>query len=485
MVFSEDKNIQELVKISNELSDLGSVLGLLSWDQETQMPEKGAGVRACQLATMAGIYHEKLIGSPVAQLISRATLKNIYDKALIREMGRECEKAMKIPKKLVEELSEATSRAFESWQTAKKNNDFSSFAPYLEKVVELEVKAATLMKEPEQSIYDVMLDNHEEGLTESEVEKVFSQVTNKLSNLAIRLNTLTGGADKKLNEIKFDEKKVKEYAREIVTEMGYDWAAGRQDESTHPFEISFGTGDVRMTTWKKCGSVQEAVMVVMHETGHALYELGINPELDRTHLGGGQGLVLHESQSRLWENMIGRSAEFWTNRQLPIEMDRNEFVRAINTVKPSLVRVEADEVTYGLHIMARFEIERDLIAGKIKVKDLPRVWNSKYKELLGVTPENDREGVLQDVHWAHGSFGYFPTYLLGTMTSAQIFKTAQNEIDVFDLKALREWLGEKIHRHGKVYTSKELIKSVTGEDLNPKYFIDYLEKKFERLYGII
>lgn len=487
MVFSKENNIQELARISNELCDLAAVSGLLSWDQETHMPPKGAGVRAYQLAALSGIYHEKFTKIPQSKFQSKS--KNIYDRALIREMKREYEKATKIPKKLVEGMSTAASRAFESWQKAKVNNDFKSFAPYLEKVLELDVKAATLMKKPGQSIYDVMLDNHEEGLTELGVEQVFGGVRNKLAKLVHKLTKITNGADEILKNQKFDEKKVKEFARGVISEMGYDWEAGRQDESTHPFEISLGAGDVRMTTWKEGKSIQELVMVAMHETGHALYEQGVNPEFDRTHLGGGQGLVLHESQSRLWENMVGRSREFWQERKLPVEMDRQKFVKAINVVKPSLVRVEADEVTYGLHIILRFEIERELVAGKIKVKDLPEVWNQKMKDLLGIVPKTDREGVLQDVHWAHGSFGYFPTYLLGTMASAQIWNIFSTKYEVLstkvmngDLVVLRDWLREKIHRHGRVYTSKELIKSVTGENLNPKYFIEYLESKFEKLY---
>ncbi|MBI2008507.1 carboxypeptidase M32 [Candidatus Amesbacteria bacterium] len=472
------------MKISNELCDLAAMQGLLSWDQETQMPVKGAEVRAYQLATMAGIYHDKLISESVGQLISKAKPKNVYDRSLIREMKREYEKATKIPKKLVEGISEAVSRAFDKWRTSKKENDFKSFAPYLEKVLELEVKAAELMRKPRQSIYDVMLDNHEADLTEHEVERVFGGIKNKLTRLTSNLTNVTRGADEKLNKMKFDEKKVKEFAKRIISEMGYDWEAGRQDESMHPFEISLGVEDVRITTWKEGKSIQELVMVAMHETGHALYEQGVNPDLERTHLAGGQGLVLHESQSRLWENMVGRSEEFWQERKLPVEMDRQKFVKAVNVVKPSLVRVEADEVTYGLHIMIRFEIEKELVAGKIKVRYLPEVWNKKYHELLGITPENDREGVLQDVHWAHGSFGYFPTYLLGTMTSAQIWNAAQKGIDVYDLKKLRGWLREKIHRHGKVYTSKELVRMVTGEDLNPKYFLEYLENKFEKVYNV-
>ena len=455
------------------------------------MPPKGAGARAKQLATLAGIYHDKATSRELGKLIRRAKPQNIYDKALVRERERAYRKETKLPKKLVEELSEATSKAFNIWQRAKKEGDFSLFEKDLGRVLKLMVQVAKLLRRKGQTVYDVLLDDYEHGLTEKEVERVFGEIKPKLTTLAKRWSKITAGADIKIANKGYEWKKQWDFGMRVIKDMGYDLDAGRQDISAHPFTTGFGTGDVRITTWKNEQDLRPALFSTIHETGHALYEQGIDPRLERTILGGGTGLVMHESQSRLWENMVGKSEWFWKKyfpslkSQFPglKKITNDEFVRAVNVVRPSLIRVEADEVTYGLHIIVRFEIERELVKGKIKIKDLPKIWNQKYKELLGVTPENDREGVLQDVHWAHGSFGYFPTYLLGTMMAAQIFATAQKQIDVTNLKALREWLRKNIHQYGKVYTSSELLKRITGEPLNPKYFMEYLQNKFNALYN--
>ena len=490
-VFSKNKHVQELLRISGTLADVASAAGLLSWDQETYMPPKGAGARAKQLATLAGIYHDKATSKELGKLIRQAKPQNIYDKALVRERERAYRKETKLPKKLVEELSEATSRAFNIWQRAKKESDFSLFEKDLGRVLALSVQAAKLLQKKGQTIYDVMLDDYEHGLTEKEVERVFGEIKPKLTALSKRWSKTTAGADLKIANKGYEWQKQWDFGMRIIKDMGYDLDAGRQDTSAHPFTTGFGTGDVRITTWKNEQDLRPALFSTIHETGHALYEQGIDPRLERTILGNGTGLSMHESQSRLWENMVGKSEWFW-EKYFPSlkshfpslkKVTSDEFVRAVNVVRPSLIRVEADEVTYGLHIIIRFEIERELVKGKIKVKDLPKIWNQKYKELLGVAPKNDREGVLQDVHWAHGSFGYFPTYLLGTMMAAQIFATAQKQIDVTNLKALREWLRVNIHRYGKVYTSSELLKRITGESLNPKYFVEYLQNKFNALYN--
>lgn len=487
-MFSKNNHIQELLKISNELSDIGGSSAVLSWDQETYMPPKGSEARSKQLSTLAGIYHEKLIKTP--KELFGAKSKNIYDQALIREMSREYEKAVKIPTKLVKEISEAISIAFSSWQIAKQKNDFKLFEKKLEKVLELSVKIAKLLQKRGQTIYETMLDDYEHGLTEKEIAIVFAEVKPKLTELAKKLSKVTIGADKKIANKKYDWVKQLDLGIQIIKDMGYDLQGGRQDLSAHPFTTGWSTGDVRITTWRNDNDLRPALFATIHETGHALYEQGVDKRLERTTLAGGTGLAMHESQSRMWENMVGRSEWFWKQyypifkKAFPVlaKIDRQEFVKAINVVKPSLVRVEADEVTYGLHIIIRFEIEKDLVAGKIKVHDLPKIWNKKYKEYLGITPKNDREGVLQDVHWSHGSFGYFPTYLLGTMMAAQIFNTAKKQIDVTNLKKLREWLRINIHQHGKIYPSNELLKIVTGESLNPKYYLDYLEEKFAKLY---
>ena len=497
-MFSKCAN--ELLKISNELADIAAAGAVLAWDQETYMPPAGAGVRAMQLSTLAGIYHEKLTDPKVGALLrsmSRATKGRLngFDKALLREVKREYDKAIKLPTKLVQEISEATALAFDCWLTAKKDGSFGKFAPDLERVLKLKVAAAGLLATTGQSIYDAMLDDHEPGLTEAEVERVFGGVRSDIVRLGAELAKLTGGADENIKNKGYDLKKQWAYGITILEKMGYDLAAGRQDRSAHPFTTNFGVSDVRITTWENEKDLRPALFATIHEAGHALYEQGVDKRLERTHLAGGQGLVMHESQSRMWENLVGRSQEFWDHhytylqREFPGQLGRvteKGFVRAVNVVRPSLVRVEADEVTYGLHIMLRFEIEKELVRGRTKVKDLPGVWRQKMKDLLGVVPENDREGVLQDVHWAHGSFGYFPTYLLGTMAAAQIWHVVPEETKNLrggDLKGLREWLRENIHKHGRLYTPKELLIRVTGEELNPRFFVRYLENKFRKLYN--
>lgn len=498
MVFSESKEIRELIKISNELMDIMAAGAVLSWDQETYMPPEGAGVRAYQLSTLAGIYHERLTSRNVGKLIEetkRLRDLNSYDMALAREMEREYVKATKLPTKLVREISEAQSRAFDSWLTAKKESSFPRFAPDLERVLKLKVEAARLLAGPGQSVYDAMLDDHEPGLVEAEIERVLGGIRPDLVRLAIKLSRLTAGADKVIRNKKYDLKKQWNWGVRILADMGYNLAAGRQDKSVHPFTTNFGVSDVRITTWENKGDVRPALFATIHEAGHALYEQGVDKRLERTHLAGGQGLVMHESQSRMWENLVGRSREFWSHyypglqRVFPGQLGgvtEESFVRAVNVIRPSLIRVEADEVTYGLHIMLRFEIEKELVSGRIKIMDLPGVWRQKMKDLLGVVPENDREGVLQDVHWAHGSFGYFPTYLLGTMTAAQIWTKIPEETKRLrdgDLKSLREWLKENVHQYGRLYKPKELLIKVTGEELNPRYFVRYLENKFDKLYN--
>ena len=488
-MFSKDKNIQRLLESAHELSDVSSVSAVLAWDQEVYMPPKGGPTRAKQMSTMAAVFHHNLLNLKIPNIKS----KNIYDQALVRELKNLQTKATKIPSKLVKDISEAASLAQQSWQRAKQKKNFGLFVPSLEKILKLKIQAAKLLKNNNQTLYDVMLDEFEPGLTEKQIDVVFSALKPKLIDLAKRLKVLTQNADSKIINKKYNLLAQRKFGLKIASDMGYDLQAGRLDKSAHPFTITFANNDVRITTWENETDIRPSLFAIIHESGHALYEQGVDPRLDRLQigegggLGGGIGMAMHESQSRLWENIIGRSGWFWKTYFPQAKqafkalqaINRQEFVKAVNVVRPSLVRVEADEVTYGLHIMIRYEIEKDLIAGKIKVRDLPKIWNAKYQEYLGVTPKNDAEGVLQDIHWSHGAFGYFPTYLLGTLISAQLWNKMPKTTD---LKVLREWLRKNIHQHGRVYTTDELLKKITGESLNPKYFLDYLEKKFRKLY---
>lgn len=488
-MFSDKKEIQDLKNKLHELSDIGTAGAVLAWDQEVNMPSRGMDTRAKQMATLAGIGHEKLIDSNMQKLIDSAQKVAVtdWDKALVREADRAYKRAVLVPTNLVQQMSQATSEAFGAWRVAKEKNDWKSFVPSLQKVINLRCQIATLLKKPGQSLYDVMLDEFEMGLDETMVEKVFGQLKPTLVRLARELAEKTKGAE--VAVIPMEQDKQLELQMKVLGMMGYDLEAGRQDYSPHPFTITFGIHDVRITTWKH-KDFRPGFFATIHEAGHALYEQGVDQALDRLYLGetgglsGGTGLSMHESQSRMWENMVGRSSEFLQMFGL------QEYTKAVNVVRPSLIRVEADEVTYGLHIIIRYEIERDLIAGKIEIEDLPEIWNKKYTEYLGVTPKSDSEGVLQDVHWAHGAIGYFPTYLLGTLMAAQLWGTISTKYSVLstkikdgDLKSLREWLRENIHKHGRVYPTNELFKRITGEALDSKFFLEYLENKFEKLYN--
>lgn len=485
-----NKQIQKLLTQAHKLSDISSAMAVLSWDQEVNMPPKGGSARAKQMATMAEIFHHNLINLQ----IPNAKSTNTYDLALVRELKKLKNKAVKIPTKLVKEISETASLAQQNWQLAKKSNRYELFVHSLEKILELKIKAARLLRTTNQSLYDVLLDDFEPGLTEKQIDAVFFVLKPKLIAMIKKLKVLTFNADSIIKNKKYDLASQWQFGLKIASDMGYDLEAGRLDKSSHPFTITFANGDVRITTWENETDIRPSLFAIIHESGHALYEQGVDPKLDRLQigegggLGGGIGMAMHESQSRLWENIIGRSDWFWKKyysilkSQFPSlrNVSLDQFVKAVNVVKPSLVRVEADEVTYGLHIIIRYEVEKDLINGKIKVKDLPKVWNAKYREYLGLTPKNDAQGVLQDIHWSHGAFGYFPTYLLGTLISAQLWAKMPKTTD---LKVIREWLRKNIHQYGRVYTTDELLKRITGESLNPKYFLNYLESKFNKLYN--
>lgn len=488
-MFSNNKQLLKLLESAHELSDISSVSAVLAWDQEVYMPPKGGPSRAKQMATMAAVFHSNLLNLKIPNIKSR----NIYDLALIRELKKLKTKAKKISEKLIKEISETASLAQQSWQLAKQKNNFTLFAPNLEKILKLKIQTAKLLKTKNQTIYDAMLDDFEPGLTEKEIDEVFSKLKPKLIELTKKLKVLTSNADTIIKNKKYDLVTQWQFGLKIASDMGYDLKAGRLDKSAHPFTITFANNDVRITTWENETDIRPSLFAIIHESGHALYEQGVDPRLDRLQigegggLGGGIGMAMHESQSRLWENIIGRSDWFWKTYFPQAKqafkalraIERLDFVKAVNVVRPSLVRVEADEVTYGLHIIIRYEIEKDLVAGKIKVKDLPRIWNAKYKEYLGLTPKNDAEGVLQDIHWSHGAFGYFPTYLLGTLISAQLWNKMPKTTD---LKVIREWLRKNIHQYGRLYTTDELLRKITGEFLNPKYFLEYLEEKFAKLY---
>ncbi len=505
--FSPNPLIQELLALDSEIVDLAEIAGVLGWDQEVNMPPKAALARAKQGSTLVGIIHDRAVNPKINELLEQLEIQfksdpsqfSEADKNLIRQIRRDYDLSTKLPKKLVQELSEATSLGQQKWVEAKNENDFKIFQGSLERIVELKLEEADALgyvKSP----YDALLDLYEPGVTQEWLQNIFTPLKNETINLLKKIQSKDGFVSDEILHGDFDEEKQRLFNREVASWLGIDWGASRLDVSSHPFTTSLGgSTDVRITTRMNRDDITYSLMSVIHETGHAVYEQNCNPNLNRTSLFGGTSLGIHESQSRFFENRIGRSHAFWhywypkLREFFPDQFDmsgENDFYRAINKVVPSLIRVQADEVTYNLHIIIRFEIESDLMHRKIAVPDLPEVWSSKYKQYLGIEPTNDKDGVLQDIHWSHGSIGYFPTYTLGNLYGAQLANKMNQHVRIDeqllngDYSVILSWLKESIHQWGKMYRPIELIQRVTGEELNSKYFIDYLITKYSQIYEL-
>lgn len=485
-----------------ELQTVRAIEALLEWDQETYMPKRAAEDRANQIALLAGLSHEKLtsdeLGEPLAQLEKDGLDDDHVAVTNLREVRRDYDRAIKLPKSLVQEIAKVGTLARDAWVAARQESDFARFAPHLERLLDLKRQVADLIgwtTEP----YDALMDEFEPGAKAADVQEVFDGVKAELVPLVAAIKDAPRQPDKTIRERHCPRESQATFNRSIVEAMGLDFEAGRIDVSTHPFCTSMSPLDVRLTTRYDEHYMPMSLFGVMHETGHALYEQGLDAAHTGTPMGQHVSLGIHESQSRLWENQVGRSHTFWRHfyprlqQAFPSLADvaMDEWVFAINTVEPSLIRVEADEVTYGLHIMLRFDIERKMIRKEIAVKDIPAAWNAGMKGLLGIAPPDDARGCLQDIHWSMGIFGYFPTYALGNLYAAQFFEAArrglpdlEEQIARGELLPLREWLLEHIHRQGKRYRANELVKVVSGSDLSHQPFIHYLHAKFKPLYGL-
>ncbi|PWU22402.1 carboxypeptidase [Candidatus Cerribacteria bacterium 'Amazon FNV 2010 28 9'] len=494
-------NIRELIELSSQLKDLSSTIALLSWDQETHLPPQGALARARQLELLSGIYHEfatkKKLGILLEKL--REDIENKpqdftqYDQALVREMSREFTMATKLPKKLVQALSKESSIGLEAWKHARAQNNFADFAPSLQKIVELKREVAHTYGF-NQSPYDALLDEYEQGLTYQQVMDAFVPLRETMKVLIPQLTEKTAVYDKGILRQTFDGQQLWDFSMHVLELIGFDLERGRQDKSTHPFTMGLNIGDVRLTTRIIETNPISTLLSTIHEAGHGMYEQGISPDFADSTLGFVNSLVVHESQSRFWENMIGRSKEFWEflypqfQARFPKQLkgkNVEEIWRELNVIQPSLIRVDADEVTYHMHILIRTEIESALIEGKLDVKDVQSAWNEKYSRYLGISVPSDTQGCLQDIHWSQGLIGYFPTYSLGSLFSAQLYETIIQEHT--DLpQAIKEgrfekplhWLNDKIHQHGRVYTSEQLAQKVTGKLINADAYLRYIEKKF-------
>ncbi len=484
------------------LGDLRTASHVLEWDQETYMPPKGATARGQVLGTLAGLAHDQLtsdrLGRWIDEMLAASSELDERQRANVREVQRDRERARKLPRELVERLSLAASRGLEVWKHARETNRFALFAPELEKQVELQREVAEAYGYTGHP-YDALLEGYEPGARVADLDPLFRELEEVLVPLVRAIQTSETPIDSSILRGDFPPERQKKFALEVIAAIGFDLDAGRVDVSAHPFCSGFAPQDVRLTTRFSPRDLRPAVFGLFHEAGHGLYEQGLEPSERGLPIGQAVSMGVHESQSRLWENVIGRSRPFWQRFFPRIESlfpmlfgrDMEDFYRAINAVEPSFIRVEADEVTYNLHIILRYQIEKALLSRELAVKDLPTAWNEKMRTLLGVTPPDDAQGVLQDVHWSMGAFGYFPTYALGNLYAAQIHRQAQLELPRLwsDIAAgrfapLREWLREKVHRNGRRWLPRQLLKEITGEPPSAEFFCDYLRRKYGELYRL-
>ena len=499
----EDK-LNELKTRLGEIRDLSRTAALLGWDQQTYMPPGGAAARAEQLATLGKTAHTWFIADEMGELLEALRDGGGWDydsdeASLVRVVTRDYVKARKVPSELVAEFARATALAYEAWAKARQASDFALFRPHLEKIVELNVRLAEALGYQE-CIYDPLLDQYEPEMKTAQVAAIFDSLKAELVPFVKAIAGRDGRVDKSALYKTYDEQKQLDFGLSVIKDFGFDFSRGRQDKSLHPFTTSFSTGDVRLTTRVDANYLPSALFGTLHECGHGLYEQGISPALERTSLDDGASMGIHESQSRMWENLVGRSREFWSHyfprlrAAFPAQLaglDAEAFYRAANCVEPSLIRVEADEVTYNLHIMLRFELENEMLEGKVKIADMPAAWNAKTEAYLGLVPPNDAQGVLQDIHWSGGTIGYFPTYALGNLVAVQLFDKARadipalpNQIAAGQFGELLGWLRQNVHRHGRKYTPAELVRRVTGDDLTAANYVAYIKAKFSDIYGL-
>ena len=496
--------ITRLTTLLEEVVDLHHAASLIEWDEQVLMPPGGAMTHGEMVATIRKVAHEKFTSDDVGRAIDELRRNPPSDddtsdtSRLIAIASHDYEKSVRVPAEFVAEQAQAVSAAQHAWAAARAASDFAAFRPHLEKLVDLKRRYVGFF-DPAEHPYDILLDDFEQGMTTADVRQIFSVLRPRQVALIRELAARPQVEDSFLH-VPYGEDAMSEFARTVVTAMGFDWQRGRQDRSVHPFATGIGPDDVRITTRFVKQEPLSLLFGVVHETGHALYEQGISPAFSRSLLGNAASLGVHESQSRLWENLVGRSLPFWEHfypslqQHFPsqlgaVSLDR--FYRAINRVNPTLIRVESDEATYHLHIMLRVEMEIGLIEGRVSVAELPELWRTRMHEYLGVVPSDDAKGVLQDIHWSIGAFGYFATYTLGNLISAQLwsaFLRANSERDTQIRKGefapLLAWLRENIHRHGRKFLAQELVERVTGSRIDPEPYLQYLETKYRGVYGV-
>ncbi|WP_409288873.1 carboxypeptidase M32 [Peribacillus sp. SCS-37] len=496
---------QDFLEYVKKIAAYNEALGLIFWDLRTGAPKKAVEQRSQVIGILSSEVFSMSTSEQMAAFLAKLTDKEIFSglnektmKTLL-ECKKDYEKNKKIPAEEYREYVVLQSKAESVWEEAKRSSDWELFKPYLEKIVEYNRRFITYWGY-ESNPYNTLLDMYEPGVTVQVLDEVFRQLREKIVPLVKQISESENKPATEFLYNFFSKEDQKAFSQDILKELGYDFEAGRLDETVHPFAIGLNPGDVRVTTKYDENDFRTAIFGTIHECGHAIYEQNISRDLIGTPLATGTSMGIHESQSLFFESFVGRNFSFW-KKQYPLlqeyaetqfkNVTLDDFYRAINESKPSLIRIEADELTYPLHIMIRYEIEKALFNNELEVADLPRVWNQKYEEYLGVHPEQDGEGVLQDVHWSGGSFGYFPSYALGYMYAAQIKHAMLKELPNFDalleagdIEPIKNWLSENIHRHGKMKKPLEILEDTTGEGLNAQYLIDYLSEKYGRVYQL-
>ncbi len=497
--------IAQLREHLGTLTDLRVVNALVEWDQQTMMPPRGVEARAASLATLGRLTHDMFISDATGRLLEAAArdldgfAPETDEASLVRVTTRRWEKERRVPGELTAERAHAGSLGQEAWVHARANSDFQSFVPYLERNLELARRYVDCF-DGFDCAYDVLLDDFEPGMRTAQVAALFDELKAQLRPMIATLTDHADRVDDAPLHGSFPIDRQRRLAAAVVERMGFDRQSWRMDDAVHPFATGLGSHDVRITTRWDETFFPSSLYGAMHECGHGLYEAGIADSLQRSPLGHGESLAIHESQSRMWENMVGRGRAFsgvlaGTVSEILGDsvgsLDADVLYRAVNRVHPSFIRVEADEVTYGMHIILRFELEQDLIEGRVKVAELPEVWNARFKEYFGLDVPDDSQGVLQDVHWSAGLIGYFSTYALGNLIAGQLWEKAHSDIPDLDdqiaageLSGLRAWLRENVHRHGAKFSSAELLERVVGGPIAVAPFVGYLKGKLGDVYGL-
>lgn len=495
------KPYQELKTYMDKAMAIKTAMTLFEWDNETLAPKEAGELTSQVIGVLSGEYFEAVTCDGMKKLLKECREQGGLteaEAANVRELSEELEQTICIPQEEYQEFARLTARATSVWARAKKDQDFEAFAPTLEKVIGFQKKFAGYRAKDGKKTYDIMLDDYEKGFSMENLDEFFGLLKKELVPFLKKVMEEGKKIEDGFLKGDYPEEKQEELARFLAGYVGFDFDCGVMAVSAHPFTTNLHNKDVRITT-HYTDSVDSSLFSVIHEAGHGIYELGIRDDLTLTPVGQGASMGMHESQSRFFENIIGRNRAFWVPIYKKVQemfpgqlgqVDLDRFVEAINKVTPGLIRTEADELSYSLHVLIRYEIEKMLIEEDLDVKKLPDIWADKYEEYLGIRPENPAEGVLQDIHWSQGSFGYFPSYALGSAFGAQLYYHMKKTMDFEGLladggiDAIREYLKENIHQYGKLKTSRQILKDVTGEDFNPEYYVRYLKEKYTRIYGL-